>query len=387
MSELGDFVVELMERHGAAVESLPSDRLQVLAPTPLRATLGWPELAQLTFGPKRANEAIPIGLEGDWLDRFGLLLGDRGRWAERQLMACAAEPSSDPARVLNRALNFPNAVWRFEGQTATLTRCMMLTFRYCAFADEKYEGLARVGLNLSTGAVLDEIIERMRPVLAREDWHAPDSATRLGARSGLEAAALEARIRALLDHRIRREMEPLLQATRRRLDRDRRRVHEYHEDLRNVSIKRLSALAGATGEKPDAERKREQLRMAAIERDYHSKLEDLRHHYAMRVVVEFVQALELYIPVQRFAVLIRRRNGKRTISIDWHPAVRLLEPPPCDWGLAGDYTRLVCDEKLHLTEPAGQAPCHACAKAWCRACSPSRCPRCAAAITSMPALF
>jgi len=339
MGELRDFVAELMERHGAAVETLADDGLQVLAPTPLRAALGWPELAQVTFGPKRPNEAIPIGLEGDWLDRFGSLLEDRGRWAERQLMACAAEAPSDPARVLNRALNLPNAVWRFQRMTATTTRCLVLTLRYSAFSDEKYEGLVRVGFNLTTGAVIDEIIERMRPVLARQDWQAPGSAARRRALRELESAELEARICALLDHRIRRELAPLLHATHRRLDRDRRRVHEYHEDLRSVSIKRLSALAGATGEKSDAERKCEQLRMAAIEREYHAKLDDLRHHYAMRVVVECAQALDLYVPVQRFAVLIRRRRGERTIFIDWHPAVRLLEPPPCDWGLAVDGRR------------------------------------------------
>ena len=104
-----------------------------------------------------------------------------------------------------------------------------------------------------------------------------------------------------------------------------------------------------------------------------------RHHYAMRVVVDWVQALDLYTPVQRFAVRIRRRKGERQIFIDWHPAVRLLEPPPCDWGVGLGRTRLVCDDKLHLTEPEGQAPCHSCAKGWCRACSPARCPRCGAA--------
>jgi len=376
MGELRDFVAELMERHGAAVEPLAGDRLQVLAPTPLRAAFGWPELAQLSFGAQRPRDAISIGLEGDWLDRFGSLLGESGRWASRQLMACTGEGPSDPERVLNRSLNFPNATWRFQGLTATFTRCMMLTFRYSAFSDEKYEGLVRIGLNLSTGAVLDDIIEELRSALAREQWQVPDPATRLGSSSRLETAALEAKIRALVDHRVRGELKLFLRAMHRRMDRDRRRVHEYHEDLRKVPIKRLSALAEATGETPGAERKREQLRMAAIEREYQAKLDDLRHHYATRVVVEWLQGLDLYIPVQRFAVLIRRRKGERRIIIDWHPAVRRLEPPPCDWGLGLDHARLVCDDKLHLTGPEGQAVCRSCAKRWCRACAPGGCPRC-----------
>jgi len=167
---------------------------------------------------------------------------------------------------------------------------------------------------------------------------------------------------------------------RRRLERDRIRVHAYHDDLRRVSLKRLAALAGAAGEKAQADRERERLRIAAIEREYQAKLDDLRHNYALRITVQWMQALELYLPVQRFEVLIRRRKGERLIRLDWHPLVRMTEPPPCDWGSGLDRVRLVCDQKLHLTEPAGQAPCPSCAKAWCRACHPTRCPACGQAV-------
>jgi hypothetical protein len=377
MGELQDFVAELLERHGAAVETLEAGGLEVLVPQPLQETLGFAELAQLSFGANRPSHAIPIGLEGDWLERFGALLGEHGRWAERQLtLTGAAEAPSDPERVLDRALDLPNSVWRFQGMTAAVARCLMLAFRYSSLSDEKREGLVWVGFNLSTGAVLDEVMAAMRPVLAREQWQAPDSATRLGAGPRWEPAVLQSRVRRLLEHRLRLELEPFLCATRRRLARDQNRVHEYHEDLRGTSMKRLAALSGAQGEKPEADRRREQSRVAAIEREYQSKLDDLRHHYAMRVVVEWVQALELYLPVQRFDVLIRRRKGERSIRLDWHPLVRTAEPAPCDWGLGMERTRLVCDDKLHLTDPAGQAACRSCAKQRCRACHPARCPRC-----------
>ena len=221
----------------------------------------------------------------------------------------------------------------------------------------------------------------MRPVLAQlPEWQAPEPAVRLAAGPGWDSKVLESRVRPLLDHRVRQDLEPFLRAMGRRLERDRNRVHAYHDDLRSVSQKRLSALIGAEGEKGEADRERERQRTAAIEREYHAKLDDLRHNYALRVTVEWVQTLELYLPVQRFDVLIRRRKGERLIRLDWHPSVRLTEPPPCEWGLGLDRVRLVCDEKLHLTEPAGQAPCPACGKAWCRACHSARCPRCGQAI-------
>src|ERR1700674_199279 len=378
MGELRDFVAEVLERRGAAVEAVEPEGLEVLAPRPLRDAMGWPELALLGFGAERAPLAIPIGLEGDWLDRFGALLGEHGRWTERQLTLPASTAQlGNPERVLERALDLPNAVWRFHAVTATWTRCLVLTFRYTALSDEKREGLVWLGFNLGTGAVLDEVLARLRPAVVDEPvWQAPGPEGRLAAGPGWDAAPLENRVQPLLDFRVRQALEPFLRAMRARLERDRNRVHGYHDDLRGASLKRLAALDGATGERTEGDRRRETLRVAAIEREYRAKLDDLRHNYALRVGVEWVQALELYLPVQRIEVQVRRRKGERLISLDWHRMARLTEPPPCDWGLGLDRVRVVCDDKLHLTTAAGQAPCPACGKAWCRACHPAACPRC-----------
>ena len=236
--------------------------------------------------------------------------------------------------MLDRALDLPNAVWRFQGMTATWTRCLMLTFRYTAVSDEKREGLIWLGFNLGTGAVVSDILARLRPALAQmPDWQAPDQATRLAAGPGWSAATLEARLRPLLDRQVRDGIEPFLRAMRRRLERDRNRVHAYHDDLRSSSLKRLAALARAEGDRAEADRRRETLRVEAIEREYRAKLDDLRHNYALRVTVEWVQALDLYVPVQRFDVLIRRRKGERVVQLDWHPLVKTAEPPLCEAGL------------------------------------------------------
>src|SRR5262249_23886239 len=140
---------------------------------------------------------------------------------------------------------------------------------------------------------------------------------------------------------------------------------------------KAAALRSAPGDKGEAARKREAARIAAIERAYAAKLEDLRHNYALRVTVRWVQALALLAPVHRYELLIKRRKGERVVALDWHPAVRMLEPAPCEWGVGIARMRLVCDEQLHLTDPDGQAACAACGKAWCRACHPAGCPRCA----------
>jgi hypothetical protein len=381
MGALRDFVADVLEIEGAAVEPVDPDGLDVLAPGPLRSAMGWPELARLGFGTTLPPGATPVGFEGDWLDRFGALLGDRGRWAERALvLASPFMPPGDPDALLDRVFDLPNATWRCRGTAPAWARCLLVAFRYTAVSDDKRDGLVWLGFNQSTGAVLNEILPRLRLLLLAQDceWRAPEPDMRHAAGPGWDAATLQARVLPRLEYSVRRELEPFLRAMRRRLDRDRARVHDYHQDLRLTALKRLKALADASSEKAEADRKRETMRIAAIEREYAAKVDDLRHNYALRVTVEWIQALELFVPVQRYQVLLRRRKGERVVQLDWHAAVRLAEPPPIDHGLGLERTRLVCDERLHLTDPAGQAPCASCGKAWCRACRPASCPRCGA---------
>jgi len=378
MSELRDFVADLLERRGAVVEALGLERLEVLAPESLQRHLGWPELTHLGFGTQQAQSTIAIALEGDWLDRFGTLLGGEGRWTEREVrLPAAVRPPSDPERVLDHALELPNAIWRLRGLSATWTRCLILAFRITALSDEKRERLIWLGFNLGTGGLISDILEQLRPGLAQmADWHTPDAATRHAAGPGWSAPKLAARLRPLLEHEARECSEPFLRAMRRRLARDRDRVHAYHNDLRSASLKRLAALNRTDGDRVDADRRREALRVEAIEREYRAKLDDLRRNYALRVTVEWIQALEIYVPVQRFEVLIRRRKGERIIRLDWHPLVRMVERPLCEAGLGLNRARLVCDDKLHLTDLAGHAPCTSCGKPFCRVCFPLACPRC-----------
>lgn len=382
MGALRDFISDVLELEGSAVEAVEPDGLEVLAPEPLRTAMGWPELVRLGFGADLPAGAVAVGFEGDWLDRFGTLLRDRGRWAERQFVLPGPMlRNADPERLLDHAIDLPNAIWRLHGVSATWARCLLLAFRYTAVSDEKREGLVWLGFNQGTGAVIDDVLARLCPLLAQEmEWQTPDPDVRRAAGPAWDAPTLEARVRPLLKHHVQLEMEPFLRTMRRRLDRDRTRIHEYYNDLQRLAQKRLATLAGTSGEKVDGNRKREMLRIAAIEREYSAKLDDLRHNYALRVTVEWVQGLELFVPVQRFEVLVKRRKGERLIRFDWHPAVRLMELPPSDWGLGLERSRLICDDHLHITDPTGQSPCPSCGRAWCRACHPKVCPRCGHAI-------
>src|SRR6266567_817286 len=209
MGALRDFVADMLESEGAAIEPVEPDGLQVLAPESLRAAMGWPEWARLGFGATLPAGAMPIGLEGDWLDRFGALLGERGRFAERQLVvADSVAPPSDPERLIDRALELPNAVWRLQDAKPAWSRCLLLAFRYTAISDEKREGLIWLGFNQGTNAVIDDdMLGRLRPLLAQVmDWHAPEPDARRAASAAWDAATLAARVPPLVEHHVRRDL-------------------------------------------------------------------------------------------------------------------------------------------------------------------------------------
>ena len=136
---------------------------------------------------------------------------------------------------------------------------------------------------------------------------------------------------------------------RRRLDRDRARVHAYHDELSQAAQGKIAKFRASASERAAADLKREMLRVDAIKREYAAKMDDLRHKYALAIKVELVQGQTIIAPVQRFEVLVKRRKGERRIFIDWHSALRMLEPLLDEAGLGLDAIRHVCDEHLHLT--------------------------------------
>jgi hypothetical protein len=215
-------------------------------------------------------------------------------------------------------------------------------------------------------------------VLAGLDRRAFDAS---GAEPALPADAVlpplwdRARVAALVERalppRLEAALHPFVKGLRRRLGRDQDRLYLYHNDLHREAMRRALGLPEG-----DAKRTREEQRAAAVEREYRAKLDDLQRQYATRVTVEWVQTLELVMPVYRFSIQIRRRKADRLIALDWNPVARRLEQPACDATLGLERPRLVCDDALHLVVPAGLGPCSRCGRAYCRACHRGGCPKC-----------
>jgi len=375
------FVADLLRHEGALVEAVEPEGLEVLAPRPVQQALGLGELSRLGFGGTLPPGAQRVGLEGDWLGRFAQVLGPQGRWTRRILSAPSRAPG-DPEGVLGQELVLDNATFRLLDVSPAWTRYLVLDFRVSAVSDDKRDFTLRLGVNLATGALPDAVLAALAPTLDARTVNAPvldgnGADAVMPDDAALPAPWERARLLGLvaraLPPRVETALAPFVKGLRRRLGRDQDRLHAYHNDLHREAMRRALALAEG-----DPRHRREEQRAEAVGREYRAKLDDLSRQYATRVMVEWVQTLELAMPVQRFTAQVRRRKADRTIQLDWNPLARRLEAPMCEWSASAERPRLVCDDALHLVVPAALGPCQSCGRSFCRACHPERCPKCGA---------
>ena len=366
------FVADLLAEDGGLVEPLEPDGLEVLAPPPLQQALGVGEFCRFGFGQTLPEGAQRVGIESDWLARFERVVRERGRWS-RRVIDPGPRKTPDAERLLAHELALDNATFRLIDAAPAWTRYLVLDFRFTAVSEEKREGIQRLAINLATGAMPDGMLDRMALWAAPGGFDGKDSALPSDAvlPADWDRARVVDQVRRALPWRVEAALAPFATGLRRRLARDLDRLHAYHNDLHREASQRAAQLTAS-----DAGRQRETLRIAAVAQEYRAKLADLAHKYALRVTVDWVQTLELVMPVHRLTVQIRRRKAERMMVLDWNTLARRLEPPPCEAGWSAVRPRLVCDDALHLVAPAGLAPCAGCGRANCRACHPQRCPKC-----------
>jgi hypothetical protein len=362
-----NFTVRLLEHEGALVEPIEPDGLEAMLPDNLQQALHSPEFLRLGFAAELPEGAVRASLESDWLERFGQLLGERGR-----RLKFAVNPAIPPLGHIERTVEhnvaLQNAVYRLAQIEPAWTRYLIFVFRYTAISDEKREGIIRFGFNLNNAAAIDLFTDQlMGTALDEEIAEAAIKPAASQLPADWSADRLKRAVSRAMPLRVREHLGHFVQGMQRRLDRDLARVYEYYSDLREESWRKLKKQKGDAA--------RERLRIEAAEREYLAKVADLKQKYDLRVKIELVQTLELICPVQRVTLAIKRRKGERKLALDWNPIARQLDPLPCEWSFTARGPRVVCDDQLHIVSPAGHAACVQCGKEYCRVCS-RRCPKC-----------
>ena len=172
-SRYRDFATRLLEHDGALVEPLDPEGLEAMLPASVQHTLQAPEWVRLGFGAELPPEAQRVSLESDWLDRFGHLLDERGRWLQR-VVEVPLPVLSQPERIIEHGLVLQNAIYRLSRVAPAWTRYLMLLLRYTAISDEKRVGMLTCGLNLANGSAVDPLVDDLlSAALERASERAP----------------------------------------------------------------------------------------------------------------------------------------------------------------------------------------------------------------------
>jgi len=369
-----DFVARLISAEGADVELIEPCALEFIAPPALQQSLRVPEFGRLGFGPDTPLDSERVSFESDWIQRLGDVLGDRGRTSCRVLQA-ELSSLAHPERVLQHGLVLQNAVNQFVSATASWTSYLVCSFRYEAFSDEKRDGIVKMAINLGTSSPVEESIAAFEAALAAEDNMSRDwTPQRPALLESWSQGRLDRLFRAALPGRIRRHLSQFLTGLERRLDRDSARLFDYYDGLRKESSKKTRKQQ--SGQDVETRAALEQSRIAAIDREYNAKVQDLEQKYALKIDIQPSQTLAVTMPVRRFELIVKRRKKERRLLLDWNPLMRKLERPMCEYTYEDASSYVVCDDALHIISPESHSACKACGRAYCRACHRSRCPRC-----------
>ncbi len=359
------FVKQLTEASGALVEEIEPNGLEIISTQELQQKLKLPELTRLGFALERPKGAERVGLETEWLERLGRLLGQKGQFLRSvaPLLIQTMPTPSNPERILEHNLTLQNAIYRLVKVSPAWTRYLIFIFHFTAFADEKRDGILRLGINLSNGSLIDNFIETLLGEITQNS-NLLDESIKLPPLWNTKQ--LNYFLEQALPRAIDSSLSQFLAGLKRRQERDLARIYDYHKQLRRESLLRMRKQPTET----------EQAKIQAITREYQAKIVDLQQKYDLRIDVEWVQTLEVIMPVQRFELIIKRRKGERHFHLDWNPLAKKLESAPCEYSYSLEGKRMVCDDALHIVSELAHRDCANCAKAYCRACHLLKCPKC-----------
>jgi len=376
MSDLKELLSRALAAEGALIEPIEPDGLEIMAPPHVQKALALPEWSRVGFGSELPDQAVRVSFESEWAERLEGLLGERGRLAHFLLQERPyPAPRQEFEKSAQRGFVLQNATFRLGPVEEATARYLLLAFRITAASDEKREDLVYLCINESNGAIANALAGPLLLHLRAQDHLERARLNNAAQADGWSAQQIFTRSAGLLIPEIRFQLSPFLAGMERRMARDLERLHAYHSELRKEAAARRDE-RGRKGE-IDETRKVDQMRLEAIEREYHTKVADLRRKYAMSVEVRFLQALRADMPVRRAAVTVLRRKGSRQTHLDWNPIARRFDLFPCEGCWTSPRVYCVCDDKLHLVCPSCFCACPYCGKESCRACHPAKCGKCA----------
>jgi hypothetical protein len=373
---LKSFLEQLLARHGALVDEIGEDALEVLLPPELAQQLGVGELERFSFPAVSQGTASPtpmfgqespstrvVSYQSELLDTLGALL------VGRVAVAAAALAEPQPVkrlaleRDIERAMTLQNAVLRAQEQVEAIVPYLLYHFKYTALSDEQREGMISLAINERTLNVvegLSELVPQL-PLTTQLPDNVPEADFEQVYRRAHRAA----------QSLIQDVLADFIKSMNRRFTRDWQRVTEYYRSIQQ-EIETPIKKKGLTAE----DQEREQSRIRATEIELERKIRDLQTKYDLTVRIEAVAVLRLFVPVMLLHLTVMRRKWMVPIQLAWNPLLRELERVACVSCFRPTKKIFICDDQRHTVCPECFQLCPTYHHPCCRACTPRGCPRC-----------
>ncbi len=346
MSEVIDFVSEVLQREGALIEQTEPGRLETVLPEQLRDRLGLGELAVLTEDDEEdaPEGTVSAGHGTEVLAKIArIALGTPGR------VAFGAVDRPHPPARRPKAYTGLNLSLRAGMVEPAVHWFLVGLGRYEATSDDQREGLVRSVVSASGGAPFDLPELEAFPIdrLGREQL--PDDLIRSGFARLREAIMAEA-VTQLAGFR---------EAVARRHRRDAERVDRYFTDVAEDLKRRMRGRRDTPGL---------EAKLKALPAERRRRRAQLALNHALQVRVELVGLVAIRGPGLKAALEVRRRKHEVELEVRFDGLANEWVPLRCDGCGRPTYLFAMCDEAAHVlcddcweaAGTGGHRPCFRC---------------------------
>lgn len=337
--DLKTFAVELFEHIGGLVEWPSEDGVgSVIVPPKLAASVSLPGEA-FTVGVESAPGVWSVGLGGEFLDVASRVLdlavphGGLFRIGERYLT------TRDLTDKISQTYDWQNARAKYRDAERQLVEYHVWTLHASLRSEDVWETVLRVAMNAESQAAcpLANVIDE--PDLSGGDPEPPleqpttyDTAMQLGRRQMIQASA------------------EFIQRIEQRLERDRKRLHDYYAALaREADKPKRRAVLTPADEDVGAQKR-------AVKLELRRKLAELTENYAMQAVLRPLTLARVRIPTLVVPAMVQRKQAFREYRLYWNGVLRKFEPLACSRCRQPIYS-------VNFTNETVEALCTSCASA------------------------
>lgn len=360
--DVAGFVAAVLMRAGGLAEVDGEGAIACVLPRDVQIASRLPEFARLRVLAAPGGDETALPLESAsmrWCVESALA---HGRFAAATLPGVRPKASGIAEQALAQ-FSAINGTVRAVGTRTARFHAWLLEFRYEAIGDERSEGSLYVAYEQSFNSLSAPLAQALIPHIGSAEPMRSEFSAR-----ALTSAAAVAGPHVL--QALSAKVGPLRANLQRRLERDARRLFDYHDTLLRENSKRQR------GSMADDARAALDAKAAAVTRQRDEKLRELVQRYSVEVRYSLASILDLSYPVAVCDARLIRRRRELALALPWDPFLRAVPPIACPTCSRPSLAYHVCDEAGHMSCSACAAACVACARVTCRACHPQGCRIC-----------